>query len=253
MDIKTRLEDDKVLGVSLETKKFLNSKGIYTIEEFLNIEESNLPVTRSNFYLAMQHIYKHAYLNQELIYDVLLDKEYGFDKKGIKEFSKDWIKLGILDKLRGSKYIVSGMEEWIQNNKDFLNSDKFSMKLIIEKSIDSIEIFQELKELRESYFSDFSGKIDRDEYKKKTDDLKNKDLKNPHLPLSHSNILKYYKSYIDVKKEKKSKDDNDTYTLMYLKDQINQLISQRDNLDQQINDLQNRVDEILGERKQNGK
>lgn len=34
MDIKTRLEDDKVLGVSLETKSFLNSKGVYTIEDF---------------------------------------------------------------------------------------------------------------------------------------------------------------------------------------------------------------------------
>lgn len=250
MDIKTKLEDDKVLGISLETKKALNSKGIYTIEDFLNIEESNLPVTRSNFYLAMQHIYKHAYLNQELVYDVLLDKEYGFDKKSIKEFSKDWIKLGILDKLRSSQGIVTGMEEWIQKNQELLNFDKFSMKLIIEKSIDSNEIFQELKELRELYFSE---KIDSDEYKKKTDDLKNKDLKNPQLPLSHLNILKYYKDYIDVKKETKSKDDNDTYTLMYLKDQINQLISQRDNLDQQINVLQNRVNEILGERKQNGK
>lgn len=35
MNIKTKLEDDKVLGISLETKKFLNSKGIYTIEDFL--------------------------------------------------------------------------------------------------------------------------------------------------------------------------------------------------------------------------
>ena len=250
MDIKTKLEDDKVLGISLETKKALNSKGIYTIEDFLNIEESILPVTRSNFYLAMQHIYKHAYLNQELVYDVLLDKEYEFDKKGIKEFSKDWIKLGILDKLRGSQDIVTAMEEWIKKNQELLNFDKFSMKLIIEKSIDSNEIFQELKELRELYFS---KKIDSDGYKKKADDLKNKDLRNPKLPLSHLNILKYYKNYIDVKKETKSKDDNETYTLMYLKDQINQLISQRDNLDQQINVLQNRVNEILCERKQNGK
>ena len=58
MDIKTRLEDDKVLGVSLETKSFLNSKGVYTIEDFLNIKESDIPVTRSNYYLAMLQILK---------------------------------------------------------------------------------------------------------------------------------------------------------------------------------------------------
>lgn len=250
MDVKTRLEDDKVLGISTETKKTLNSKGIYTIEDFLNIEESNLPVTRSNFYLAMQHIYKHAYLNQEFVYDILLDKEYEFDKKSLKEFAKDWTKLGLSDKLRGFKNNIEGMEEWIQQNKDFLNSDKFSMKLIIEKKFNSIEIGYELRKLSDLYRSD---KISHDEYLKKRDELRNKDLKNPGISLSHYNILKYYKNYIDVKKEINGKDDNDTYTLMYLKDQINQLISQRDNLDQQINILQSRVDEILGERKQNGK
>ncbi len=249
MDIKTRLEDDKVLGISLETKKFLNSKGIYTIEDFLNVNESDIPVTRNNYYLAMQHIFRHAYLNQELIYDVLLEKEYKINKKGLDEFADDYLKLGLADKLRGKRNIARDMEEWIQNNKEFLTSDKISMKVIVEELVDRSNISKELYELRHNR----SDKISFDEYKNKKDELIKNVSKYPKIYLNHSNILKYYKDYIDAKKETKEKNKNDTYTLMYLKEQINQLVNQRDNLDKQIEVLQNRVNEILGESKSYGK
>lgn len=249
MDIKTRLEDDKVLGVSLETKSFLNSKDVYTIEDFLNIKESDIPVTRSNYYLAMQHIFRHAYLDQELVYDVLLEKEYEINKKGLDEFSEDYLKLGLADKLRGKRNIARDMEEWIQNNKEFLTSDKISMKVIIEGLVDRSNIHKEFYELQH----DRSDKISLDEYKTKRDELKKKASKYPKIYLNHSNILKYYKDYIDAKKEIKEEDKNDTYTLMYLKEQISQLVNQRDNLDRQIEVLQSRVNEILGESKTHGK
>lgn len=249
MDIKTRLEDDKVLGVSLETKSFLNSKDIYTIEDFLNIKESDIPVTRSNYYLAMQHIFRHAYLDQELVYDVLLEKEYEINKKGLDEFSEDYLKLGLVDKLRGKRNIARDMEEWIQNNKEFLTSDKISMKVIIEGLVDRSNIHKEFYELQH----DRSDKISLDEYKTKRDELEKKASKYPKIYLNHSNILKYYKDYIDAKKEIKEEDKNDTYTLMYLKEQISQLVNQRDNLDRQIEVLQSRVNEILGESKTYGK
>ena len=249
MDIKTRLEDDKVLGVSLETKSFLNSKDIYTIEDFLNIKESDIPVTRSNYYLAMQHIFRHAYLDQELVYDVLLEKEYEINKKGLDEFSEDYLKLGLADKLRGKRNIARDMEEWIQNNKEFLTSDKISMKVIIEGLVDRSNIHKEFYELQH----DRSDKISLDEYKTKRDELEKKASKYPKIYLNHSNILKYYKDYIDTKKEIKEENKNDTYTLMYLKEQINQLVNQRDNLDRQIEVLQSRVNEILGESKTYGK
>lgn len=249
MDIKTRLEDDKVLGVSLETKSFLNSKDIYTIEDFLNIKESDIPVTRSNYYLAMQHIFRHAYLDQELVYDVLLEKEYEINKKGLDEFSEDYLKLGLADKLRGKRNIARDMEEWIQNNKEFLTSDKISMKVIIEGLVDRSNIHKEFYELQH----DRSDKISLDEYKTKRDELEKKASKYPKIYLNHSNILKYYKDYIDAKKEVKEEDKNDTYTLMYLKEQISQLVNQRDNLDRQIEVLQSRVNEILGESKTYGK
>lgn len=249
MDIKTRLEDDKVLGVSLETKSFLNPKGVYTIEDFLNIKESDIPVTRSNYYLAMQHIFRHAYLDQELVYDVLLEKEYEINKKGLDEFSEDYLKLGLADKLRGKRNIARDMEEWIQNNKEFLTSDKISMKVIIEGLVDRSNIHKEFYELQH----DRSDKISLDEYKTKRDELKKKASKYPKIYLNHSNILKYYKDYIDAKKEIKEEDKNDTYTLMYLKEQISQLVNQRDNLDRQIEVLQSRVNEILGESKTHGK
>ena len=249
MDIKTRLEDDKVLGVSLETKSFLNSKDIYTIEDFLNIKESDIPVTRSNYYLAMQHIFRHAYLDQELVYDVLLEKEYEINKKGLDEFSEDYLKLGLADKLRGKRNIARDMVEWIQNNKEFLTSDKISMKVIIEGLVDRSNIHKEFYELQH----DRSDKISLDEYKTKRDELEKKASKYPKIYLNHSNILKYYKDYIDAKKEIKEEDKNDTYTLMYLKEQISQLVNQRDNLDRQIEVLQSRVNEILGESKTYGK
>lgn len=249
MDIKTRLEDDKVLGVSLETKSFLNSKDIYTIEDFLNIKENDIPVTRSNYYLAMQHIFRHAYLDQELVYDVLLEKEYEINKKGLDEFSEDYLKLGLADKLRGKRNIARDMEEWIQNNKEFLTSDKISMKVIIEGLVDRSNIHKEFYELQH----DRSDKISLDEYKTKRDELEKKASKYPKIYLNHSNILKYYKDYIDAKKEIKEEDKNDTYTLMYLKEQISQLVNQRDNLDRQIEVLQSRVNEILGESKTYGK
>ena len=40
---------------------------------------------------------------------------------------------------------------------------------------------------------------------------------------------------------------------MYLKEQIKQLTAQKDNLDQQINTFQQSVDEMIGEKKSNGK
>lgn len=141
------------------------------------------------------------------------------------------------------------MEEWIQNNKEFLTSDKISMKVIIEGLVDRSNIHKEFYELQH----DRSDKISLDEYKTKRDELKKKASKYPKIYLNHSNILKYYKDYIDAKKEIKEEDKNDTYTLMYLKEQISQLVNQRDNLDRQIEVLQSRVNEILGESKTHGK
>ena len=141
------------------------------------------------------------------------------------------------------------MEEWIQNNKEFLTSDKISMKVIVEELVDRSNISKELYELRHNR----SDKISFDEYKNKKDELIKNVSKYPKIYLNHSNILKYYKDYIDAKKETKEKNKNDTYTLMYLKEQINQLVNQRDNLDKQIEVLQNRVNEILGESKSYGK
>ena len=215
----------------------------------MNIKESDIPVTRSNYYLAMQHIFRHAYLDQELVYDVLLEKEYEINKKGLDEFSEDYLKLGLADKLRGKRNIARDMEEWIQNNKEFLTSDKISMKVIIEGLVDRSNIHKEFYELQH----DRSDKISLDEYKTKRDELEKKASKYPKIYLNHSNILKYYKDYIDAKKEIKEEDKNDTYTLMYLKEQISQLVNQRDNLDRQIEVLQSRVNEILGESKTYGK
>lgn len=205
LNIKTKLEDDEVLKISLETKKFLNSIGIYTIEEFLNIKESDLPVTRNNVYLAMQYIYRNAYLNQELVYDVLLEKEYTLNNRGIKECSKDLDKLGLINK-QAHGIATYGIEDYIKSHPEIKDSNTFNMRMIIENGV----------------------------------------------AYRYSNILDYYKNYYEVKKvEESTVDDKDN--LINLKEQIQQLISQKDNLDQQIDVLQNRINEITGDKKTNGK
>lgn len=242
MDIKMKLEDSKVLDISSETKKFLNSKGVYTIEDFLNFNESDIPVTRSNYYLAMQHIFRHAYLHQELVYDVLLDKEYATNKRGIKEFGKDYLKLGLSDQRYGITGIYHSMEKWIQSNKEFLTSDKISMKVILEMLVNRNNIRKKLFDSQNDHFD-----------KTKVEKLQSQMSKYPDINVIYPSILEYYIYYIDTKIEIKDDTNDNTYTLMYLKQQLSQLVSQRDNLDKQIEVLQNKVAEIIGENKSHGK
>lgn len=198
----------------------------------------------------MQHIFRHAYLNQELIYDVLLEKEYNFNKKEFEDFAKDYIKLGLVDKGCSFRSLSRDMEVWKKDNKAILNTDKFSMKMIIERLYKQNENRKARRKIHDLYISE---EIDEFEYKEKVDELDNINLFTPDLSIRHSNILKYYLNYLKVKNYKKYEKETDTYTLMYLKEQIKQLTAQKDNLDQQINTFQQRVDEMIGEKKSNGK
>lgn len=122
------------------------------------------------------------------------------------------------------------MEVWEKDNKAILNTDKFSMKMIIERLYKQNENRKARRKIHDLYISE---EIDEFEYKEKVDELDNINLFTPDLSIRHSNILKYYLNYLEVKKDKKYEKETDTYTytLMYLKEQIKQLTAQKDNLD----------------------
>ncbi|MBR5370016.1 MAG: hypothetical protein IK137_01795 [Bacilli bacterium] len=136
MDVKTRLEDDTVLfdKLSAESRtakvRILNSIGIYTIEDYINFKESDFPkYSKRESYWAMAHIFRHEYLKEDLIYDVLLEKEYYSDYTGCKLCYSDMLKMGIMNS--GYKlYAVRDIMDFLaKNNKEA--SDKFSIEWLI--------------------------------------------------------------------------------------------------------------------------
>lgn len=133
MDIKTRLEDDVVLFSTIsspqsraQTLKTLNSIGIYTIEDFINYKVSDYPATSRNVYCAMAHIFRNAYLGKDLIYDVILEKEYNKDQQGFQECASDIIRIGL------SKNNKRNLAYYLEN--EFRNSDDFSMESLIRSN-----------------------------------------------------------------------------------------------------------------------
>lgn len=103
MDIKTKLEDvDFLFSVSEHSDKiactnilkYLNGKGIFTVEKLINCQESDFPTSSRKSYMAIIQILKHEFLGQDLINDVLLEKTYTNNSLGIKECAKDYAKLG---------------------------------------------------------------------------------------------------------------------------------------------------------------
>lgn len=104
MDIKTRLENDNVLfgKYDAETRgkriHYLNSIGIYTIEDFINCKESDFSKYSSReLYWAMSHIFRHEYLGEDIIYDALLENKYHSNRDGVRLCYSDMAKMGIMD------------------------------------------------------------------------------------------------------------------------------------------------------------
>ena len=136
MDIKTRIEDDTVLfdKFSAESRAAkvhsLNSIGIYTIEDFVNLKEIDFPKVSREFYWGMAHILRHEYLGEDIVYDALLEREYYSDYDGCKCCYSDMVKMGIVVK-GGRTYTVNYMLSALEkHNKQ--DTDKFNIKWFIK-------------------------------------------------------------------------------------------------------------------------
>lgn len=106
MDIKTRLEDDTILFADFNNNTSrtnvltsLNNVGVYTVEDLINADASIFPAQSRKLYTAMAHVFRKAYLNQDLVYDVLFQKEYEVKKIGYSnesELPNDLLRLGVI-------------------------------------------------------------------------------------------------------------------------------------------------------------
>ena len=98
MNLKTKLSDESIFYKKVQSNiaiNRLNSKGIHTVEDFINGDVEKMttsPRTRKVF-RALQKILRYKYLNEPLILDIILEKEYD-DKTLECQLSKDLASLG---------------------------------------------------------------------------------------------------------------------------------------------------------------
>ena len=137
MNIKTRLEDDTVLYSYLDNKsrnttfRHINALGVYTIEDFLNMDISDFPGASIKTYFAVQQVFKCAYLNEELPYEQVIRKEYAIDYAGYLEASKDLSLIGI------TGYKPNKINSILSNDGfDKKTTDSVSMETILKAVIE---------------------------------------------------------------------------------------------------------------------
>ena len=94
MDIKTKLEEDIMFSKNPGVVKMFNSKGIFTIEDFINcdIEITFSGIDTINKFRGRQDILKYKYLGTPLLSDILLEKEYS--NSTLRQALRDYTRLG---------------------------------------------------------------------------------------------------------------------------------------------------------------
>ena len=212
MDIKTRLEDDKVLFADFNNMTSrtnvlasLNKIGIYTVEDLINAEASMFPASSRKAYVAMAHVFRNAYLNQDLVYDVLFQKEYEIEKMS-NELCNDILRLG-LDK--GTTHEIK--RRLFRVLEDYNNPTVTIEFLMREKGLNALG-----PNLRRYYLSYVDKK---------------KELEQPNNTQENSDIITK---------------ENDSSTLHTLKIQLETLIGMKQGLEQQIETLQTQIATLEG-------
>lgn len=197
MNIKTRLEDDRVLFLSFLNNtsrsnilKDFNKKGIFTVEDFINADTKIFNNASRNIYTAMIHVFRYAYLNEPLVYDVLLQKKYSnHDLEGM-EIVKDFIRLGLC---RNDRYLAGSIISEIVSN--------------------------------------YSGEVLTMEYI----------LKNIKPSTHGPNLKSFYINYLEKMKDVNYFKNNEEIFLSELKAELQTLINMRQELDQKIDVLQEKI------------
>lgn len=228
MDIKTKIENDPVLFknmVNLKSKgqflRYFEQIGVSTVEDFLKLNECDYPKPSRYVYLAMSHIFRHAYLNQEFVYDVILEKIYSGEEDENYELAiNDIYRLGLIKLDFYKKPLVKKLKEAVTD-------PRFSMYYIIKNNPGNI--------LRDNTYSIRNYYI---KYMELKEELEIKDLKKNR---------KMYEFLEEVE------DNDEISSLNELKMQLQILNDLSKNLDQQIESLQVKINEMEGKKVSNGR
>ncbi len=106
MDVNINLKDDTFFfsdGKENNYKKnnaskllilSLNKKGIYTVNDLINIDQTKFNKSNAHYLRALVQIMRYRYLGEELINDVLLENEYTTSKSDVGRLAKDLRRLG---------------------------------------------------------------------------------------------------------------------------------------------------------------
>lgn len=187
----------------------LREKGIETVEQLINCNASDFSNQNRHFYMALIQILRHKYLGEELINDVLLEKEYKITRNIAKEIAKDLRKLGL-----GSNSIHTRR---LQNLTNYI-----SLYIVINNLTGKTISMEELiKETEGSGMPSLLGVPYRGD----------------------SDFRGYYLSYIEEKRKKELQEqDSPTKDVLEgLKLQLQGLIMARDGIDKQIIDVQEQI------------
>lgn len=228
MDIKTRLENEdlfdsqNVKGKNRITS--LNEHGIFTVEDFINCDIVNITKTSylRRYYIAIQHALKYKYKGEPLVSDVLLDKEFEFDRTKFGLGVSSNYRIGIMEKLGFKVDPSTRIAKKIVENKMKANDDYYQ------------------------HSAAKNGGFKQDSYKVSIIEI----LKS--IAQSGDKLAQFYVEYKE-KQELEEKQQTSSETLQKLKSEIVLLTTQRDELDERIRQLMEQVQTLEGGNIVNGR
>ncbi len=202
MDIKTRLEDDKLLFPRFldspsraSVLKELNKKGIFTVEDLINADIKIFNIDFRKIYTAIIHAFRNAYLNEPLVYDVLLQKKYDAKKYNqAYECMKDIRRLGLVRNV--SEEAQPAIEHiWYDYSGDLITMEYILQNISVRSRVPNLKFF----------------------------------------------LRSFYIDYLEKMKESKNSKSNESTTLLELKIELQSLINMRKELDLKIDDLKEKI------------
>lgn len=117
MNINTRLENEDLFDSQNAKGKnriiALNEKGIFTVEDFINCDITNITKTSyiRSHYIAIQYALKYKYKGEPLVTDVLLDENFRVPRYKIAFGSHYDFYIRSMTKLGFENYSMSQIEK----------------------------------------------------------------------------------------------------------------------------------------------
>lgn len=229
MNINTRLENEDLFDSQNAKGKnriiALNEKGIFTVEDFINCDITNITKTSyiRSHYIAIQYALRYKYKGEPLVTDVLLDRNFRVPRYKIALGSHYDFYIRDMTKLGFENYSTSQIGKKILVNKMVENNDYYPHKIAANGGI------------KQEYYNVSMMEI-----------LKVK-------AQSGDKLAKFYVDYHSKKSLEEEQKKSDFEILEKLKNEIVLLTTQRDKLDKKIRELTEQVQKIKGGNISNGR